>query len=188
MGNNLVSDSLCLQQLIDGDEAACRYFIRTYKDMAFTLAMSIVKDEFIAQEVAQDAFLKAFKGIRSFNHKSSFKTWFYKIIVNEAFLRLKKIKKEILSFCENYENDIPDGNYMEQLKEQEKIDMVNKALLFIPANESLALRLFYLEDESIKDICVITGWTIPNAKVILYRARKSMFITLNQLKNDNLFF
>lgn len=182
MGDQPILDSTYFQQLIDGDEVAYRYFIRTYQNMAFTLAVSIVKDEFVAQEVAQDAFLKAFNGIRSFNHKSSFKTWFFKIIVNEAFQRLKKMKKEILSFQDEYEKEILDENYIEQLHEQEKVDLVNKALLFIPANESLALRLFYLEDESIKNICAITGWSISNAKVVLHRARKSMFIMINQLK------
>ena len=152
--------------------------------MAFTLAISIVKDEFAAQEIAQDAFLKAFKAIRSFNKQSSFKTWFYKIVVNEAFMRVKSSKRDRLSFCEEYETDIPDESGLANLREQEQIDLINKALLIMPANESLALRLFYLDDESIKDIAAITGWSEANCKVILHRARKSIRIVLNNLRKN----
>ncbi len=87
-------DEIYIKKVCDGDKDSFRYFVKQYKDMAFSIAISIVKDEFLAQEVSQDAFIKAYKALSSFNHKSKFSTWFYRIVVNEAFMNLKKRKNE----------------------------------------------------------------------------------------------
>jgi len=181
MANSNEAESIYLRKLINGDESGFRYFIKAYQDMAFTLAVSIVKDDFIAQEVSQDAFIKAFRAIKSFNQQSAFKTWFYRIVVNEAFARLKKSKKDILLFCDEYETDVALEDGLD-INDNEKLEMVNEAFKLMPANEGLVLRLFYLEEESIKEVSAITGWTEGNIKVLLHRARKRMLAIIQQKK------
>lgn len=51
----------------------------------------------------------------------------------------------------------------------------------LPPNESLALRLFYLEEENIKEVAEITGWSISKVKVTLHRARNNMYSTLGEI-------
>jgi RNA polymerase sigma-70 factor (ECF subfamily) len=182
MANSQDQELIYLKRLTDGDESAFRYFIKTYQDMAFTIAVSIVKDDFIAQEVAQDAFLKAYKGIKSFNQQSRFKTWFYTIVMNESLLRVKKLKKEFLSFNEIYEADIPDGDFSNVLDESDNVELINSAFKLMLPNESLVLRLFYLEEESIRDIHTITGLSEANIKVLLHRARKNMLHIIQRQK------
>jgi RNA polymerase sigma factor (sigma-70 family) len=181
MANSNETESLHLRKLLNGDESGFRYFIKAYQDMAFTLAVSIVKDDFVAQEVSQDAFIKAFRAIKSFNQQSAFKTWFYRIIVNEAFARLKKSKKDILLFYDEYETDVALEDSLD-INDNEKLEMVNEAFKLMPANEGLVLRLFYLEEESIKEVSAITGWTKANIKVLLHRARKRMLAIIQQKK------
>jgi RNA polymerase sigma-70 factor (ECF subfamily) len=149
--------------------------------MAFSVAMSVIKDEFIAQEVVQDSFVKAFGALKSFNRQSKFSTWFYRIVVNEALTRLKKLKREIISFTADYEADIPDESFLASLKDEEQTYLINEALKKLIPNESLALRLFYLQEESIKEVCEITGWSESNTKVTLHRARKNMFTVLSRV-------
>ena len=174
-------DDIYLEKVCSGDNEAFRYFLKKYKDMAFSVAMSVIKDEFIAQEVVQDAFVKAFGALKSFNRESKFSTWFYRIVVNEALTRLKKLKKEIISFNADYEADIPDESFLASLKDEEQTYLINEALKKLIPNESLALRLFYLQEESIKEVCEITGWSESNTKVTLHRARKNMFAVLSRL-------
>ncbi|TDO23962.1 RNA polymerase sigma factor [Pedobacter duraquae] len=176
-------DHTYIRKVCNGDTEAYRYFLKEYKDMAFSVALSVVKDEFIAEEVVQDAFMKAFRGMNSFNFQAKFSTWFYRIVTNEAFMRLNKIKKEIMVFTSEFEADIPDGELINQLHQDEYRDLVNEALKMLAPKESLVLRLFYLEEESIKAVCEITGWTNSNTKVTLHRARKSMLKAVNQLLN-----
>lgn len=181
MSNKPHEDLVHVEKLIAGDTSAFRYFIRAYQDMAFTLAVSIVKDELIAQEVAQDAFMSAFKGIRSFNKRSAFKTWFYRIVVNAAFLALKRMKRDRSVPFEEYDTEIPDDAGAEEHLE-EQIELVNEAFKLMPPNEALILRLFYLEEESIKEVSNITGFTEANVKVMLHRARKRMGHIVQQIK------
>lgn len=178
-------DDIYAEKVCQGDKDAFRYFLRKYKDMAFSLSVSILKDEFIAEEVVQDSFLKAFNGMRSYNAASTFKTWFYRIVLNEAFQRRKKLKKDFLQFLPDYNEDIKDQSILFDLDKDEQIHNINEALKMLPDRESVVLRLFYLEEESIKDVCEITGWSESNTKVILHRARKSMLCALNKLKKLN---
>lgn len=154
--------------------------------MAYSIAISVVKDEFIAQEVTQDAFVKAFKNIGSFSKKSTFSTWFYRIVTNEALMRLRKLKKEIIEFTTINYDEVSDENAILSLKEDEQTYLINEALRKLSPKESLALRLFYLQEESVKEVCEITGWSEANTKIILHRARKNMFIVLTQLMKTDL--
>jgi RNA polymerase sigma-70 factor (ECF subfamily) len=174
-------DDLYIAKAVAGDSEAYRYFLRKYQDMAFSLAMSILKDEFLAEEAVQDAFIKAFNALDSFAQRSSFKTWFYRIVLNESFLRVKKRKREILEFRPEYDEELPDETPLRKLNQDEQAWMVDEALKQLPDREAVVLRLFYLDEESIKGISEITGWTEANIKVILHRARKSMFAVFNKL-------
>jgi RNA polymerase sigma-70 factor (ECF subfamily) len=167
-------DELYIRKVLEGDPEAFRYFLKTYKDMAFHVAVSIVKDSYYAEEVVQDAFMKAFKGLRSFNGTAKFKTWFYRIVVNEAFQRLRKTKKEIVSFVPGEEIIRLEDTPLYDLQEEEQKHMIGEALNRLPPKESLVLALFYLEDYSLADICNITGWSLSNTKIILHRARKDI--------------
>lgn len=179
-------DDFYIGKICNGDHDAFRYFIKTYKDIAYSIAISVVKDEFIAQEVTQDAFMKAFKNIGSFSKKSTFSTWFYRIVMNEALMRLRKLKKEFIDFTDINDDDISDENAILSLKEDEQTYLINEALRKLSSKESLALRLFYLQEESVKEVCEITGWSEANTKIILHRARKNMFVVLTQLMKTDL--
>lgn len=178
-------DDFYIKKVCQGDTEAFRYFLKTYKDMAFSLCMSILKDEFIAEEVVQDSFMKAFNGMKSFNAKSTFRTWFYRIVLNEAFQRRRKFKNDILDFHPVYNEEIEDESILFNLNKDEQVHVINEALKLLSDRESVVLRLFYLEEESIRDVCEITGWTESNTKVILYRARKNMLSALNKLMKLN---
>jgi RNA polymerase sigma factor (sigma-70 family) len=181
-----LSDDQHIRKVLDGDEAAFRYFITEYKDMAFTVAISIVKEENFAQEVVQDAFLKVFNSLHSFKKEALFSTWFYRIVVNEALMRLKKMKREILTFSADFDGDVRDEDTFYSLEESEQSHLINEALRKLPPTESLVLRLFYLQEENIRSVCDITGMSVSNVKVTLHRARKNMFRLISQLKKKTI--
>ena len=167
-------DELYIRKVLEGDSEAFRYFLKNYKDMAFHVAVSMVKDPYVAEEVVQDAFMKAFKGLKSFNRTAKFKTWFYRIVVNEAFQRLRKIKREKVSFVPAEEVVGLEHTALFELPEEQQKHMIGEALNRLLPKESLALTLFYLEEYSMAEICNITGWSMSNTKVILHRARLNM--------------
>ena len=176
-------EELYIKKVIEGDEHGYRYFIQRYQDMAFSIAISVVKDEFIAEEVTQEAFMKAFEKMHTFKKHSKFSTWFYRIIVNIAFRRLdkeKKWKNEPLVAVE----DSVDESKFDTLEADERKFYINETLKLMSANESLALRLFYLEELSLNEIKDVTGWSNSKIKVVIHRARKSFYSYLNSLLKE----
>ncbi len=166
-------EDVYIDRVISGDIEAFSYFIRTYKNMAFNISYAIIKDEQYAEEVTQDAFMKAFNGLKKFNRTATFKSWFYRIVVNESFLRLRtlKIRHSIVSIEEQ-----EDAILEEQIEDASEThtEKIHEVLSLLDAKESLAIELFYLQELSINEIVVITGWSKANTKVILHRARKSI--------------
>ncbi len=177
-------EDLYIRKVIEGDEQGYRYFIRRYKDMAFSIAISVVKDEFLAEEVVQESFLSAFDKMSTFKGHSKFSTWFYRIIVNKAFRQLDKEKKwrnEPLSF----DDDAIETVQLDVLELDERKYFINEALRLMTPQESLALRLFYLEELSLNEVRDVTGWSASKVKVVMHRGRKSFYSCLNTLlKNE----
>lgn len=175
-------DSEYIQKILGGDTNAFRYFIEKYRNMAYSLAISIVKDASTAEEVTQDAFLKAYKSLDKFEHRSKFSTWLYKIVTNEA---LKQVRKNNLKYAEDV-SKLNDLDYSEinrsitELAEQEQKFYINRSLERMLPNDSLILRLFYLDERNLNEIREITGFTTTNVKTILHRARKRFYSVLKE--------
>ena len=142
-----MTDELYIKRVLNGDTEAFSYFVTQYKDMAFSVAVSVVKDEFPAADVVQESFIKAFENLKSFKGKSKFSTWFYRIVINESF---KYIQKNKLVYTE-LEIKISESS-KEKLNEDDRNYYINEVLKNIPPNESLILRLFYLNENSLKGI------------------------------------
>ena len=168
-------DEFYIQKVLAGDTEAFRFIIRDYKDIGYSLAISVVKDEFVAQEVLQTSFVRAFSKLGTFKGKSKFRTWLYRIVINEAFKALKKLKKEIITYGELSVNITSENeDIVLKIEDDHQRYYINETLKMLSPNESLVLRLFYLEENSIEEITEITGWTCTNIKVILHRAMANM--------------
>jgi len=175
-------ESKYIQKVLGGDANAFRYLIEKYRNMAYTLAISIIKDSSIAEEVTQDAFLKAYNSLDKFEQRSKFSTWLYKIVTNESLKRLRKKKFKYTEDIDQLNNveysEI--NNSVKGLTEQEQKYYINRSLEKLLPNDCLVLRLFYLDERSLSEICDITGFTVTNVKTILHRARKRFYIHLKQ--------
>ena len=180
-------DSDYIAKVLDGDSEAYRYFSIKYRDMAYSLAVSIVKIGPVAEEVTQDAFLLAYKSLDKFEQRSKFSTWLYKIVTNEG---LKRIRKKDLKYTEdidelNHVRYSEINNSVSELTLQEQKYYINKGLEQLLPNDSLILRLFYLDERNLKEIGEITGFSNTNIKTILHRARKRFYTALTlELKHE----
>jgi len=87
-------DDIYIQKVLNGNQDAFRFLIKKYKNLSYSYAMSVVKDEFLAQEILQISFIKAYTKLNTFKGSSKFSTWLYRIIVNEAFKALHKREKD----------------------------------------------------------------------------------------------
>ncbi|RNI33437.1 RNA polymerase sigma factor [Hanamia caeni] len=179
------TDIEIIQKVLAGNIAMYNLLVQRYRNKVFSLAYSIVSNREDAEEIAQDAFLKAFKGLRSFKEKSSFGTWMYRIVVNTALnkKKLKKLKtvegKNAITEDKQFDFDSLTDN----LKRDDQKKFIRMALNAVNEQERLCLTLFYLNELSVKEIQEITGISESNVKVVLLRARKHLYEQLHKLLN-----
>ena len=173
-----MDEKLQIQKVLKGDNAAFGYFVDIYQDMAMTIAYRVCGNVQDAEDIVQDAFVKAFHNLNTFKSGSKFSTWFYSIVYNTAVTQIRSSSYNI-QYVDYEQMDVSDMytdfDTMSEIEEDEKRRMINRAMERIPRDEAMILTLFYLEDNSLKDIVRITGLTEANIKVKMHRARKRMY-------------
>ncbi|GAB6123105.1 RNA polymerase sigma factor [Dysgonomonas termitidis] len=173
-----------IHKVLKGDSSAFGYFVDTYQDMAVTIAFRVCGNKQDAEDIVQNAFVKAFHNLHTFRSDSKFSTWFYRIVYNTAVTETRgsAYSTEFVDYKQIDMNDsYSDMDTMAQVEENERKELVNKAMERMPKDEAVILTLYYLEDNSVKDIVQITGLTDANIKVKLHRARKRFADTINLL-------
>ncbi len=167
-------DSILVKKAIDGDADALSLLIDKYKNYAYNLAVSIVKNREYARDITQESFLKVLENISRFKNESKFSTWLYRIVYNESLKHNLEIKKTSQTSIESVDTAIYSED--KSSPENENLDeKLYQAIEKLENNERITVTLFYLGDKSIKEINIITGLSKPNIKVILHRARKKLF-------------
>jgi len=180
--NNKTDDEI-IEEIRSGNITAYTLLLDKYKNMVFTLAFNILLNKEDAEELAQDAFVKAFKALGSFKGRSLFSTWLYRIVINTAINR-KKLKKLKLSVASEAPTDEVYTDMNALLQQQEKNDrkkIIQSAVSALKDDERLCITLFYLNELSLEEIHELTGLSIANIKVLLHRGRKNLYRQLNIL-------
>lgn len=184
---NSQSDLELVKQIREGDMLAFRNLVEKYKDVSFSLACSVLKDEEEAEDALQDAFMKVLNNINKFRFDASFATWLYRIVVNTCLKVKEKNKKHLyddLSEVLNIPSD--DISSLDKYSEKERSGYINATFKLMKPEEALLLRLYYLCELSISDIKEVTDFTETNIKVMLYRGRKNMYHLLNKLTGNEI--
>ena len=167
----------CIKRVKNGDSASYAFIVDSNKHMAYMIALKIIGNPEDAQDIAQESFLKAYQQLHQFQGKSKFSTWLYTIVYRTAISRLKENRIKTFSIntviSENYhENDSAPQEEQMQLKDEQRY--VKLAIQKLPRTEALLVTLYYLNENSVKEIQQITGLSLPNIKINLFRARKRL--------------
>lgn len=182
-------DQIYIDRVLQGDTNAFAHLIDKYKNMAYTLAMKIVKNREDAEEVAQDSFLKAYQKLEGFKGQSKFSTWLYTIVYRSALTKVRKKKLEtsdIDSFVIDNHKEDHDFPQLEAIKNGEQQKYVKKAIDNLGEADALIITLFYLHDNSIEEIQEITDMSESNVKVRLFRARKKLYNELSLILKEEI--
>src|SRR5215510_8092948 len=101
-----LEDRALVERVQAGDKEAFRQLVERHQRRAFSIAMSLVRDENDARELVQDAFLRVYKGLNSFQGGSSFFTWLYRIITNLSIDLIRKPGRQLADIDETrFESD-----------------------------------------------------------------------------------
>ncbi len=166
------NDTQLIERILEGDKAGYALLVDRYKDLAFTIAYRILGKREDAEEVVQDAFVKAFQNLSSFRQKAKFSTWLYRIIYNTAISRHRQKKSDWLPI---EESKIPE-NEVEFLAEEEedRHKMLESAMQQLSEEDRILLTLYYVDESSVDDLHSILSLSKANVKIKLFRARKKL--------------
>jgi RNA polymerase sigma-70 factor, ECF subfamily len=176
------SEELALVQAAKGgDIAAFEQLIKKYDRNVFRIAQHITQNREDAEDVVQDAFLKAYQNLKQFQGNSKFYTWLVRIAVNEALMKLRKRKtSKTVSMDEDVETE--DGSVPrevadwspnpEQLFGQSELsDILAKTIQGLPTGFRTVFVLRDVEGLSTEETAETLGLSVPAVKSRLLRAR-----------------
>jgi RNA polymerase sigma-70 factor (ECF subfamily) len=174
-----------IQRVQNGDSNAFFDLVRPYERAVFLAALSLVKNEADAEDVAQEAILKAFKNLARFRQEAKFSTWLIQIAINEAKMRLRKDRRHLYESIEEGRLG-DDGDYTpkdfadwrdipsEALEQKELRQALTKAMDSLPEIYRTVLILRDVQHLSITETAQVLGLSEANVKTRLSRARLQM--------------
>jgi RNA polymerase sigma factor (sigma-70 family) len=173
------------RQLIDmalqGDERAFETLLNKYRNLVFSIMIKMVRNHQEAEDLTQEAFMKAFNSLSSFNDEFAFSTWLMKIASNNCidFLRKRKLRtysihEPIQYKDEKIEIDIPDHEPTPEkhLLQNERAKMIQTAIDELPERYRYVVLLRHKEEKSYEEISEILNLPLGTVKAQIFRARE----------------
>ena len=146
-----------------------------HKERAMTLALRLVGEREDAEEVVQDAFLRAFRSLDQFRGESKFSTWFYRILYNVCMARVTRRPKqgETVSYGdEGFDRiDSDEPSVQQTLESEEEQAVLREEITRLPETFRTALTLFYVQELSYDDMASILQMPLGTVKTNLSRGR-----------------
>ena len=171
-------DQYYIQEVLKGNSKAYAPLVEKHKAMVFTICFKIVRKAEVAEELAQDTFLKAYDKLDKFRGEAKFSTWLYRIAYNAAISMTRKRRLEVYALDDfvisNYSEDDAVEN-LDVLEAEEQQEILQKAMEHLSDDDYLIINLFYLKELAVNDISSITGLSAANVKVKLHRIRKKLY-------------
>jgi len=173
-----------IASILAGDTERYHELIRPYERSVYKMALSFMKNESDAEDVAQEAFLKAFRKLIDFRGQAKFSTWLISITLNEARGRLRR---QGLVRMESLDETPEEGGHIspallrdwreipsEALERKEVRQMLEEAIGNLSPLYQEVLLLRDVEEFSIEETAMALAITTGNVKVRLHRARMMM--------------
>ncbi len=160
----------------DGDLGAFNELVRRHQNEVFTLALRLTADREMAGDVAQDAFVRAWRALPKFRGEAQFSTWLHRITVNVAWTTQRRARRHRADSIDELQWE-PEANGLSPELAGEAADLRPRlvaALDSLPATNRAVVVLKDIHDWSHGEIASHLGITVTAAKVRLHRGRKKL--------------
>ncbi|WP_419882675.1 RNA polymerase sigma factor SigW [Peribacillus sp. B-H-3] len=179
-----------IKQVLKGDQNAFSEIVELYKDRVYQLCYRMLGNSHEAEDMAQEAFLRAYINIRSFHIQMKFSTWLYRIATNLCIDRIRKKKPDYFLDAEVAGTEGLDlysqiasesSNPEEELESMELRKTIQEEILKLPEKYRSAIVLKYIEELSLKEISEILDLPVGTVKTRIHRGREALRKQLGHL-------
>lgn len=160
-----------------GDQRAQMEIYNKYYKAMYNTALRIVNDTAEAEDLMQEAFIKAFSKIDTFQGKSTFGAWLKKITVNLSINSFnKRAKYKNVSYEDELKHkvDEPEGIDLVEEETNSRVQKVLRAINSLKESYRIILTLHLIEGYDYDEICEILGLSSPNCRTSISRAKESL--------------
>jgi RNA polymerase sigma-70 factor (ECF subfamily) len=191
-GNSDAHDKSLMALIARGDETALRELIEKHQGAVYGTIAKMLGDPIEAQDLAQQVFVRVYRAAGSYRATAQFKTWMFTIVRNLVFNEHRRRSRATLislhqpdhesstattSFdLPDHANKTPDDAYLQQ----EMLQKVDEAILALPEQQRLAIVLRRYDEFSYEEIAEILKTSVPATKSLLFRARETLRLALQQ--------
>lgn len=168
-----------IQQCLSGNQEAFRRLIEPHQDFVFRVALSILGNREEAEEAAQDAFVRAYRGLGSFSGKVPFQAWMYRIAVRTALNVRRRRRRRLFERLTppawfggvpSSETETPDALFAKRDARIRLREIIDR----LPAKLHEVVVLTYLQELACGEIAEILNIPEGTVKSRLYRAREKL--------------
>jgi RNA polymerase sigma-70 factor, ECF subfamily len=179
-----------IKQVLKGDQNAYGEIVELYKDKIFQLCYRMLGNRHEAEDVAQEAFIRAYINIHGFNQSKKFSSWIYRIATNLCIDRIRKKKPDYFLDAEvpgtegltMYSQIASDTDMPEdQLARLELQEIVQKEISNLPEKYRAVIVLKYIEELSLNEISEILDLPLGTVKTRMHRGRENLRQRLKNL-------
>ena len=180
MKNQEIDISKLLELCKENNEKAQLTLYNQYYKAMFNVSYRIVGDSYLAEDVMQESFLKAFRKLDTFIGNVTFGSWLKKIVVNTSISELKKLNKYQFESLDENVSDLIVKEESENFTEL-KAESILKTIQSLKSNYKIILTLFFIEGYDLDEITSILNISNENCRTMMSRAKESLRKNSNKL-------
>ncbi len=189
MDTSLSADDQLARAATAGNPDAFAEIIAKHKTRVFGMAAKYARNHHELEDLAQDIFIRVWRGLSSWKGLAPFEHWLMKIAVRTCFdfLRRHRRRRE----TEISREMLPDGGASldaaspeDGTRDSHALLLVRMALARLKPREQLILTLLELEDRTVREVAGLTGWSEGNVKVRAHRARASLRAVIEVIRQE----
>ena len=191
MKEKKITDAVLIKDFSKGSAAAFEELLSRYETKVFNLAMRYCRNQEDAEEVVQDVFTTLYKKLEGFQGKSAFSSWLYRIVVNAAFMKLRKRRQQQTVYLEDVTGEQqvePDSLFVVRSDtatlNNEVRDALSGAINRLPDQYRAVFVLRDIDGLSNEEVSELLDLSIPAVKSRLHRSRLMLRRKLTRLYRD----
>ncbi|MFC1886224.1 RNA polymerase sigma factor [Thermodesulfobacteriota bacterium] len=188
---NKPSDADIVRQVTDGNVNAFEILLKRHQELVLRVVSRHLPSHEV-EETIQDVFVRAYRSLPTFKGAGVFSHWLTSIAVRTCYdywrkeyrareIPLSELTDRHQQWLENVMSEQSEGLFAPKGYRSEAIEVLDRALARLPAEDRMVLELVYFEGLSVKETAKLLGWSVPNVKVRSFRARKKLEKTLKRM-------
>jgi len=184
------ADDYLVQAACAGNADAFSEIVARYRGRVFSMAARYARNHHELEDLAQDVFIRVWRGLASWSGRAPFEHWLTRVAVRACFDFLRKHRRR--RETEVSHDELPEYLHLEvgaspaEQSENHALLLVRRAMTRLHPKEQLVLTLLELEDKTVREVAGLTGWSEGNVKVRAHRARASLKAAIEIIRQEGI--